>query len=84
MYVNSPKALASFVREQRKMQCVSQGEAAAKVGMRQATVSEFENKQDTTSIETVFKLLNSLGLEVHILPKGATSESNLSGEDLEW
>ncbi|PML85190.1 helix-turn-helix domain-containing protein [Vibrio breoganii] len=84
MYVNSPKALASFVREQRKIQRVSQGEAAAKVGMRQATVSEFENKPDTTSIETVFKLLNSLGLEVHILPKGTTSESNLSGEDLEW
>ncbi|MBZ6400294.1 MAG: hypothetical protein LBF03_10995 [Kalamiella piersonii] len=47
--------------------------------MKQATVSNFENNPDKTTLTTLFKILQSLEQELVI-----QSKSTQSGKELEW
>jgi HTH-type transcriptional regulator / antitoxin HipB len=47
------------------------------------TVSAFENKPDSTKLETVFRLLSALDLELHIMPKETKIKDN-QGWNEEW
>ncbi|AUW02634.1 helix-turn-helix domain-containing protein [Vibrio campbellii] len=66
MLVNTPTALGNALREARKDNGLKQTD----LGLRQATVSNFENNPEKSTIETLFKLLSINGLEMHIVPKG--------------
>lgn len=66
MLVNTPKAIGNALREVRKKNGLKQSD----LGLRQATVSSFENNPEKSTIETLFKLLNANGLEMHVVPKG--------------
>lgn len=66
MLVNTPTALGNALREARKESGLKQTD----LGLRQATVSNFENNPEKSTIETLFKLLSINGLEMHIVPKG--------------
>ncbi|MBZ6408416.1 MAG: helix-turn-helix domain-containing protein [Kalamiella piersonii] len=52
---------------------------ARRVGIKQATVSNFENNPDKTTLTTLFKILQSLEQELVI-----QSKSTQSGKELEW
>jgi HTH-type transcriptional regulator / antitoxin HipB len=54
-----------------------------RVGLRQETVSAFENKPDNTKLATLFKLLAALDLELQIVLRGTANKAN-SGWDQEW
>ncbi|MEL6816223.1 MAG: helix-turn-helix domain-containing protein [Cyanobacteria bacterium J06598_3] len=70
-FVPSPQALAIYMRDQRKAAQLSQSAVSDRVGIRQETVSAFENKPESTKLETLFKLLSALNLEIQIAEKGA-------------
>jgi HTH-type transcriptional regulator / antitoxin HipB len=81
MLIHSTQELAEFTRDYRKRKHLTQAEASDRVGLRQKTVSAFESKPESTKLETVFKLLSALDLELHIVPKG---ETTVQGWDQEW
>jgi len=68
--IHSPNDLAQFYRDQRKQQNVSQTAVAEEIAVRQDTVSKFENKPNNVRLDTLFRLLSALDLEMHIVPKG--------------
>ena len=81
MIIHSPQDLANYMRDHRKHIKLSQGEVSERVGVRQETVSAFENKPERTKTETLFKLLSALSLELQIVPKGEQAQQ---GWDEEW
>lgn len=71
MKITSPKQLAIYMIDIRKTQKLSQTTLASQVGIKQDTLSKFEQNPDTTKIETFFKILSALNLELHVEQKGA-------------
>lgn len=69
MLIHSASDLAKAVLSRRKQKKLSQSVTGSKVGLKQTTLSKFETKPETTQLETVFRILSSLGLEMHIMPK---------------
>ncbi|WP_321528506.1 helix-turn-helix domain-containing protein [Sedimenticola selenatireducens] len=81
MLIHSPKDLAAYYRDQRKARGLSQTEVAEEGVVRQDTVSKFETRPDNVRLETLFRLLSALDLEVHLVPKG---ESDVEGDKDQW
>lgn len=80
MRVNSSKELSVLIQNQRLEKDYSQTRVADLASMRQATVSSFEAKPENAKLETLFKLLSALDLELDIRPK----EQADSNRDLDW
>ncbi|MGD8108371.1 helix-turn-helix domain-containing protein [Pantoea sp. FN0302] len=72
MKVTSPALLANAVKDQRKINKLTQAKTAELVGIKQATVSDFENRPESTKLETLFKILSALDLELQVVKKGST------------
>jgi len=83
MRVTTPAALANAIRNQRKLGQKTQRETADLVGIKQTTVSDFELKPDSTKLETLFKILAALDLELHVSKRGAEPTDN-SDKKREW
>ncbi|MFO7582460.1 helix-turn-helix domain-containing protein [Guyparkeria sp.] len=69
MLIRSPDNLAGYFRDRRKGRALSQGSVAEDARLRQGTVSAFERSPDSTRLDTVFRLLDALDLELHVVPK---------------
>ncbi len=82
MLIHSPTDLAQYYRDQRKLHGVSQVTVAEEIAVRQDTVSKFELKPDNVRLETVFRLLAALDLEMHIVPKGQSA--SVDEKTKEW
>ncbi len=80
MVVTSSNQLAIVLRDQRKTSQLSQAEVADRVGLRQETISAFENNAEGTKLGTLFRILAALNFEIHILPRG----TKVSSWDQEW
>nr|WP_196532447.1 MULTISPECIES: helix-turn-helix domain-containing protein [Proteus] len=72
MKVTTPAMLSAAMRDKRKQSKLTQAQTAKQVGIKQTTVSDFENKPESTKLETLFKILASLDLELHIVKRGST------------
>lgn len=72
MKVTSPALLANAIKDQRKVNNLTQAKTAELVGIKQATVSDFENRPESTKLETLFKILSALDLELQVVKKGST------------
>nr|WP_269430035.1 helix-turn-helix domain-containing protein [Rahnella aquatilis] len=83
MNITSAKMLASALRNERKKRKLSQSKTAETIGLKQSTVSEFENYPDGTRLETLFKLLAALDLELQITPRDSNPQEK-SSWDQEW
>ncbi|MFB6411616.1 helix-turn-helix domain-containing protein [Edwardsiella piscicida] len=83
MNVTSPKMLAQAVRNTRKQRKLTQRETAESIGMKQSTVSEFENHPEGTCIGTLFKLLAALDLKLQAVSRRGEHKSSDSW-DQEW
>jgi HTH-type transcriptional regulator / antitoxin HipB len=83
MVIHSPKQLAEFARDYRSQKKLSQAEVSDRVGLRQKTVSAFESNPEGTKLETFFRLLSALDLELQIVPKEEISVAT-PGWDKEW
>ncbi len=69
MLINNPKELAMMVKNQRKSAKLSQWHVGDLVGLKQGTISSFENKPEATKLDTLFRILSAADLELHISPK---------------
>ncbi|ROR08905.1 helix-turn-helix domain-containing protein [Erwinia sp. JUb26] len=85
MKVTNSKQLSSYLKDVRITQKLSQGKVANKVGIRQDTVSSFEQHPDSTKLETFFKILSALNLELTVTPRKSDADSNeASGAASSW
>ncbi|MBE0439824.1 MAG: helix-turn-helix transcriptional regulator [Gammaproteobacteria bacterium] len=68
----STKSLGDVVRQQRKLQGATQVEFASLCGVGVRFISDLENGKPTVEMGKVLQVLNSLGLELAIQPRGWT------------
>jgi len=80
--ITSPEMLAQALKNIRKERQLSQSVVADSVGLKQATISGFENQPEGSRVETLFKLLTALDLELHLSERN--SEKPEAGWDQEW
>lgn len=73
MIIHTPKELALYIQQARKQKKLSQSLTASQVGLKQNTVSHFELAPQTTQLDTLFRILSAVGLEMHITPKQKNS-----------
>jgi len=66
MKVTNSKQLSSYLKDVRLTTGLSQSKVGNKVGIRQDTVSNFEQNPDSTKLDTFFKILSALNLELDI------------------
>lgn len=74
MKITSSKMLANELRNHRIEQHKTQIDISELVGIKQTTISSFENKPDGTKLETLFKILNALNLELSINERGKPND----------
>ncbi|WP_411572096.1 helix-turn-helix domain-containing protein [Xenorhabdus nematophila] len=55
---------------------MTQKDTADRVGIKQSTVSGFENSPEKSKLETLFKLLSSLGLELQVTERNGSTKSD--------
>lgn len=67
--INSPKELAMQLKLYRVKNNLTQYELASKIGIKQSTISSFENHPEKTQLMTVFKIIQSLELGMVLSPK---------------
>ncbi|RBP29963.1 HTH-type transcriptional regulator/antitoxin HipB [Marinobacter pelagius] len=82
MKITSPEQLAQALKNARKELGLTQQAAADLVGIKQATVSALENNPENSRLETLFKLLAALNLELKLSERGTAEQT--SGWDQEW
>lgn len=82
MKITSASMLAHAMRDERKKRKLNQSHVAESMGMKQSTVSDFENHPEGTRLETLFKLLAALDLELHLAERGSQQPSQ--GWSEEW
>lgn len=80
MKITNSKQLSACLKDIRTTQKLSQGKVASKVGIRQDTVSSFEQNPDSTKLETFFKILSALNLELTVTPRNAGTASDKVSE----
>ena len=67
--IYSPKALGSALKRQRKEKNLSQQKAGSDFKINQTTISSIEQGAPGTRLETLFRILAALELEMIIRPK---------------
>lgn len=77
--VYSPETLGNVVKRARKREGLNQKEAGTPFNIEQSTVSSIEQGTPGTRLETVFRLLAALDLEMVIRSKNF-SDSSATGE----
>ena len=69
----TPEQLGQILKSCRVEQKLSQQAAGAKVGLKQATISVVESDASRTSVETLYKLLSALQLELVLRDRGSSA-----------
>lgn len=67
--ISSPENLGQALRSERKHQGLSQKAVGHSVGMEQHTISKIEKGNPGTELNTLFRLLAALDLELIIQPR---------------
>ena len=84
--IYSPGQLASYLKLVRQRNHWTQSDLANRIGIKQATISNFENNPEKTTLTTLFKLLQSLEMHMVVLGRddliAASEEDNQ--QDLDW
>lgn len=73
--IHTLSQLALAVRGHRKLSRLSQAKAAVRAGLLPKTISALENHPESSSLESFFKLLAALNLELVLRPRDAASGS---------
>ena len=72
----APAQLGPILRSIRAERGLTQQDAGAKVGLKQSTVSAIESDAARTSVDTLYKLLSALGLELVVRDKPSNPGSS--------
>lgn len=81
--IYSPKQLADSMLLIRQKNNWSQTELAKRVGIKQSTISNFENNPNLTTLSTFFKLLQAMDLTLKLEEKSLIQHCNDSDEE-DW
>lgn len=81
--IYSPKQLADMMLLIRQKNGWTQSELAKKVGIKQATISNFENNPNKTTLSTFFKLAQAMDLTLSIQEKSQVAWLN-ENDDESW
>ncbi|GGD70197.1 helix-turn-helix domain-containing protein [Lacimicrobium alkaliphilum] len=84
MNITRPEQLSTYIKEQRKKAGMTQKQVSDRVGIRIATISDFENKPESCKLETFFKILAALDLQLDVTPRGKRSQSLPHNEPGQW
>ncbi|CAB0150938.1 Antitoxin HipB [Pseudidiomarina piscicola] len=84
MNITRPEQLSTLVKDHRNKQGLTQANIAELVGIRVATVSNFENRPETCKLETVFKILAALNLKIDITTRNQAQNENASQWNEGW
>ncbi|MCL1123564.1 helix-turn-helix domain-containing protein [Shewanella surugensis] len=89
MKVTNANQLSAYLKDARLNMHLSQSKVASKVGIRQDTVSSFEQHPDSTKLDTLFKILSSLNLELDVKVRNVALAEQLGDDkslasDQEW
>ena len=83
--IYSPVQLANYLKLLRQQNHWTQDALASRIGIKQATLSNFENNPDKTTLTTLFKILQSLGVVMMLNAKAAeTAPAPDNNTDLDW
>ncbi|UTV27220.1 type II toxin-antitoxin system antitoxin HipB [Photobacterium atrarenae] len=65
--IYNPRQLANYLKLLRTRKHLTQAQVAKRVGIKQSTLSSFETNPETTRLQTFFKIIQALelNLEVH-------------------
>lgn len=80
----TPSQLSAVLKSCRKRKDLSQSTAGAQVGLTQRTVSVIEADAARSGVDTLYKLLSALGLELVIRDKGTDNEKAQPPNTGEW
>ena len=78
---HTPQQLAQVLRGQRKSRGLTQKSAGSQVGLLPKTISSLELTPERSSIESLFKLLSALDLELVLRTKSSDTDQP---ESQEW
>jgi HTH-type transcriptional regulator / antitoxin HipB len=87
MKITSPRGLADALQKARKQQNQTQQAIGELAGTKQSTVSAFETSPEHARVETLFKLLSALNLELILEPRRqspASGSANGQASDQAW
>lgn len=84
MKITRASQLSQCLKNYRLQASLSQEKVADKVGIRQDTVSNFELSPESTRLETLFKILSALNLELDVRPRGSEKTTQNEGWQEEW
>ena len=71
----TPQQLASILKSWRARHKLTQHDIAAKVGIKQSTVSVIEADASHAQVDTLYKLLSALGVELVLRERGGRAKS---------
>ena len=76
--IYGPKQLANQLKLIRTNNNWTQAEIAKRVGVKQATISNFENDPERCQLQTLFKIMQALQVSVSIQPSSDISTTDYS------
>lgn len=77
--------LANYLEAAAPAEPLDSDALARRIGIKQATLSNFENHPDKTTLTTLFKILQSLGVVMTLNAKAAeTAPAPDNNTDLDW
>ncbi|MEZ8224580.1 MULTISPECIES: type II toxin-antitoxin system antitoxin HipB [Vibrio] len=81
--IYSPQQLANSLLLIRQKNKWTQSEVAKRVGIKQATISNFENRPDKATLSTMFKIIQALDLTLYVETKNFDKYKNIIDEE-DW
>ncbi len=76
MNITRAEQLSALIKAYRKKHGLTQADIAQLVGLRVATISDFENKPQSCKLATLFKILAALQLQLDITPRTSATDTN--------
>lgn len=84
MNITRPEQLSTYIKEQRNKAGLTQKEVSERIGIRIATLSDFENKPESCKLETFFKILAALNLQLDISSRINSSGKQSDNTEEQW
>ena len=73
----TPLQLGSYIRQRRRELGLTQEALAAKIGLRQKTVSDIETSAAAARLDTILRTLAALELELLVRPRTRSSSKDI-------
>lgn len=84
--IYSPTQLANYLKLVRQRNHWTQSDLAGRIGIKQATISNFENNPEKTTLTTLFKILQSLEMSMVVFEKNDMTANcdKDNQQELDW